>query len=87
MTNPFISKTRWDWEIDPIGFRYLLNELNDRYQIPLMIIENGIGTLDELTEDKQVHDQERIDFLSFRELSKNTQKLRTYVCVHLLKCV
>lgn len=87
MTNPFISKTRWDWEIDPIGFRYLLNELNDRYQIPLMITENGIGTLDELTEDKQVHDRERIDFLSFRELSKNTQKLRTYVCVHLLKCV
>ncbi|MEJ8767221.1 family 1 glycosylhydrolase [Oceanobacillus sp. HCA-5259] len=63
MTNPFTPKTRWDWEIDPIGFRYLLNEIYDRYQIPLMITENGIGTLDELTEDKQVHDRERIDFL------------------------
>ncbi len=63
MTNPFTPKTRWDWEIDPIGFRYILNELYDRYQIPLMITENGLGTLDELTADKQIHDQERIDFL------------------------
>nr|WP_239587953.1 glycoside hydrolase family 1 protein [Gracilibacillus alcaliphilus] len=63
VVNPYTAKTRWDWDIDPIGFRYLLNEIYDRYQVPIMITENGIGTLDELTENKQIHDQERIDFL------------------------
>ncbi|WP_208591083.1 glycoside hydrolase family 1 protein [Gracilibacillus suaedae] len=61
--NPYTEKTRWDWEIDPVGFRYLLNELYDRYHIPIMITENGIGTLDQVTNDGKIHDQERVDFL------------------------
>jgi len=62
-SNPYVEKTDWDWEIDAIGLRTLLNELNDRYQIPIIITENGIGAFDMLTEDEKVHDQYRIDYL------------------------
>lgn len=60
--NPYLSKTEWGWQIDPIGLRYVLNYLYDRYQKPLFIIENGMGAQDQLI-DGRIHDQYRIDFL------------------------
>ena len=35
--NPFIESSDWGWAIDPVGLRYALNRLYDRYQIPLFI--------------------------------------------------
>ncbi len=61
--NPFLEKTNWDWEIDPIGLRTLLNDLNDRYHLPIIITENGMGAVDILTEDEKVHDEYRIEYL------------------------
>lgn len=61
--NPYVSATEWGWQIDPKGFRYSLNVLYDRYQLPLMIVENGIGAIDKL-ENEQVNDDYRIKFLS-----------------------
>ncbi|QIZ06456.1 glycoside hydrolase family 1 protein [Priestia megaterium] len=61
--NSYLEKTDWDWEIDPIGLRVLLNEINDRYHIPMIITENGIGGIDDLTNDGKVHDEYRIDYL------------------------
>ena len=49
--------------IDPLGLRVALNELYDRYQIPLFVVENGLGAVDQLNEDGTVDDQYRIDFL------------------------
>ncbi|WP_042147945.1 glycoside hydrolase family 1 protein [Paucisalibacillus sp. EB02] len=63
-SNPYLEKTDWDWEIDPIGLRTLLNELNDRYHLPIIITENGMGAVDHLSDDEKVHDQYRIDYLS-----------------------
>lgn len=60
--NPYLEYTKWGWGIDPIGLRLSLNLLYDRYQKPLMIVENGLGTSDELV-DGQIHDQYRIDYL------------------------
>ena len=60
--NPYLTANDWGMEINPLGLRYYLNELYDRYQIPLMVVENGLGHVDELIED-QVHDQYRIDYL------------------------
>lgn len=41
-----------------------MNELYDRYKLPLMIVENGCGVeTDQLTEDKKVHDDYRIEYL------------------------
>ena len=60
--NPYIEKTKWGWPIDPQGLRYTLNWLYDRYQLPLFIVENGFGAIDQL-EDGQVHDSYRVDYL------------------------
>lgn len=61
--NPYLKETAWDWPIDPVGLRYTLNKVYDRYNCPIMITENGIGCVDELTSDFKVHDDYRIDYL------------------------
>ena len=60
--NPYLKATEWGIAIDPLGFRITLHNLYDRYQLPLMIVENGIGAADEVGEDGVVHDDYRIDF-------------------------
>lgn len=61
--NPYIKSTDWGWAIDPTGLRYTLNRFYDRYQIPLFIVENGFGAIDELEADGSIHDPERIEYL------------------------
>jgi len=61
--NPYLEKTDWGWQIDPDGLRFSLNEIYDRYQIPLMVVENGMGAYDEVEEDGSIHDPYRIDYL------------------------
>ena len=60
--NPYLSATEWNWQIDPVGLRYTLNHVYDRYGLPVMITENGIGAKDVL-EDGKIHDPYRIDYL------------------------
>lgn len=45
-SNPYVKANAWGREIDPVGLKYVLHRLNDRYRIPLMIVENGIGLID-----------------------------------------
>ena len=61
--NPYLEASDWGWQIDPVGLRVTLNKLYDRYQIPLFIVENGLGAIDKLEEDGSVHDSYRIDYL------------------------
>lgn len=61
--NPKLDKTDWDWSIDPTGLEYLLRDLYTRYEVPMMITENGLGAFDTLNEDGTVHDDYRIDYL------------------------
>ncbi len=61
--NPYLKASDWGWQIDPKGLRYTLNLLYDRYQIPLMVVENGLGARDVLEEDGSIHDSYRIDYL------------------------
>lgn len=63
-TNPYLPKTPWNWSLDPLGLRFVLNELYDRYQKPVFVIENGLGEIDKLEEDGTVHDLYRMKFLS-----------------------
>lgn len=60
--NPYLNATEFGWQIDPIGLRWVLNNVYDRYQIPIMIVENGMGTAD-VVEDGKIHDNYRIDYL------------------------
>ncbi|MBR1743248.1 MAG: glycoside hydrolase family 1 protein [Lachnospiraceae bacterium] len=63
VSNPYLKASDWGWQIDPKGLRYTLNEIWDRYQLPVMVVENGLGAKDELTEDGKIHDDYRIDYL------------------------
>ena len=47
----------------PKGLRIALNYLYDRYQKPLMVVENGLGAQDEVDENNKIHDTYRIDYL------------------------
>lgn len=61
--NPYLEVTPWGWQIDPKGLRYTLNELYDRYQVPLFVVENGLGQVDEPDENFYVEDDYRIDYI------------------------
>lgn len=61
--NPYLETTPWGWSIDPIALRYVLNEFWDRYQLPLFIVENGLGMEDIPDENYYVEDDYRIDYL------------------------
>ncbi len=61
--NPYLKASDWGWQIDPKGLRISLNEIYGRYQIPLMVVENGLGAKDVLEEDGSIHDSYRIDYL------------------------
>ncbi|MCR5668266.1 MAG: glycoside hydrolase family 1 protein [Lachnospiraceae bacterium] len=63
LKNPYLEASDWGWQIDPKGLRYTLNEIWDRYQIPVMVVENGLGARDEIAEDGKIHDSYRIDYL------------------------
>ncbi|MDU5110667.1 MAG: family 1 glycosylhydrolase [Clostridium sp.] len=69
--NPYLSETKWGWPIDPLGLRYVCNELTDRYHKPLFIVENGLGAIDEVTEDGKIHDDERMDYLKKHVIMMN----------------
>lgn len=62
--NPYLQASEWGWEIDPLGLRIALNELYDRYRIPLFIVENGLGAVDTPDETGYVADDYRIKYLN-----------------------
>ena len=61
--NPYLTETEWNWPIDPVGLRTTLLKVYDRYRVPIMITENGIGCVDQLEADGTVHDDYRIAYL------------------------
>ncbi len=61
--NPYLEKSEWGWTIDPKGFRITANQLYDRYQKPLFVVENGLGAVDEVNPEGEIHDDYRIDYL------------------------
>lgn len=63
VANPYLKASAWGWQIDPEGLRYSLNELYDRYEKPLMVVENGLGAKDTVEEDGSINDDYRIDYL------------------------
>lgn len=63
LKNPYLEKSEWGWEIDPVGLRVTMNELYDRYQKPLFIVENGLGAKDIPNEEGIIEDDYRIDYL------------------------
>ncbi|MCO8286260.1 glycoside hydrolase family 1 protein [Tetragenococcus halophilus] len=60
--NPYIDTTEWDWQIDPNGFRDILNKIYQRYNLPVFPIENGIGVIEEWNGKDPIEDDYRIDY-------------------------
>ena len=61
--NEYLRYSEWGWAMDPDGLRYILNEIAARYNMPIMVVENGLGYNDVLNEDNTVHDDYRIDYM------------------------
>lgn len=81
--NPYLKATEWGWQIDPIGLRTTLNKVYDRYQKPVIISENGLGTQDQLNDDLTIHDNYRIQylqehFIQIEEAIKDGVDVRAY---------
>lgn len=72
--NAALEKSDWDWTIDPEGLRISLRMLYDRYAVPVMIVENGLGAYDQV-EDGKVHDPYRIEYLK-----KHVEQLQLAIC-------
>lgn len=73
--NPYLRASDWGWTIDAKGLRYFLIELQDRYRIPLFIVENGLGAYDKL-ENGRVEDDYRIEYLQahIRQMMKAVEE-------------
>ncbi|MBC5624313.1 6-phospho-beta-glucosidase [Clostridium sp. NSJ-49] len=63
LKNPYLEASEWGWQIDPVGLRYSLNTLYDRYQKPIFIVENGLGAIDTIDENGEINDDYRIGYL------------------------
>lgn len=63
IANPYLKASEWGWQIDPEGLRYYLNELYGRYSVPMMVVENGLGAVDQVEADGSIHDGYRIDYM------------------------
>jgi 6-phospho-beta-glucosidase len=61
--NPNLSKNDFGWLIDPVGLRTTLREVYDRYNLPVIITENGLGAFDTVQEDGTIRDTYRINYL------------------------
>lgn len=70
--NPYLPKTPWGWSVDPLSIRYVCNEVYDRYQKPVFVVENGMGEIDQIDEKHYVEDDYRIQYLQdhFEQLEK-----------------
>ena len=78
--NPYLKKTQWGAGIDPLGIRYCLNEIYDRYQKPLFVIENGMGAVD-ILENGKIHDYYRIKYVA-----EHLKQLRDAIVIDKVPC-
>lgn len=72
--NPYCEANEWGWNIDPYGFKHFLMDLYHRYQLPILILENGLGHRDILEDDGTINDDYRIDYLA-----KHIQRMKEAV--------
>ena len=61
LKNPYLETSEWGWQIDPAGLRTSLNDIYERYEKPVFVVENGIG-VKEILKDDTVEDDYRIAY-------------------------
>lgn len=60
--NEYLESNQWGWQMDPDGLKYFLIDLYDQFKVPIMIVENGLGSEDTLIEGV-INDDYRISYL------------------------
>jgi 6-phospho-beta-glucosidase len=67
-----LETSEWGWTIDPKGMRITCNQLHERYNKPLFIVENGLGAQDTLMDNDTIEDDYRISYLDlhFAEIAE-----------------
>ena len=61
--NPYCKASEWGWTIDAEGFYLMLKDVAHRYDMPILILENGLGHRDVIEEDGSINDDYRINYL------------------------
>lgn len=63
-------RTLFDWPVTPSALYWGPKFFHERYRVPIVITENGLSSHDWIALDGQVHDPQRIDFVTryLREL-------------------
>ena len=52
------------WQLDPAAFRDTLIDIDRRYRLPIYVLENGAGAVEQPTAAGEVIDLERVDYLA-----------------------
>ncbi len=64
VANPCLEKTEWmDMGVDPMGLRIGMEKIYNRYQLPMIVTENGMAVSEKLDEEGKIHDDYRISYL------------------------
>jgi 6-phospho-beta-glucosidase len=92
LKNPHLQITPWGRQIDPLGLRITMNDLYDRYQKPLFIVENGLGAIDTVAPNGELQDDYRIEYtkqhiLAMKEAMQDGVKCMGYLswgCIDLV---
>ncbi|MCX6767056.1 MAG: glycoside hydrolase family 1 protein [Candidatus Moranbacteria bacterium] len=66
MINENKDFTDLGWEIFPEGIYYLLKEIDERYSVPIYILENGIADADDIKRKKFVKDHLQFVYAAIR---------------------
>ena len=62
--NPYLEKTEWmDMGIDPEGLRTGMEKIYQRYQLPMIVTENGLAVSETPDENGEINDDYRIEYL------------------------
>lgn len=62
--NPYLEKTEWmNLGMDSKGLATGLRKIYNRYQLPMIITENGMAYSEKLDSDGKIHDAYRIEYL------------------------
>jgi len=59
-----VARSPIGWQVDPAAFRDVLLDAHDRYRLPLYVTENGAGAVEKPDVSGEIHDVERIDYLT-----------------------
>ena len=59
-----VPRSSMGWPIEPDAFRETLTEVDQRYRLPIYVLENGTAFQDRIDADGTVSDQPRIDYLN-----------------------